>query len=109
MYEEQVSKLRVITDVFINPQVSDALSNAMLESLYTGALVLNGSWLKYSILDESGIVYYKYDSIEALGKALCSIIDCYESKKKETLFNKKKVYEISSWEYLRKKWLQLYS
>lgn len=109
MYEEQVSRLRVITGIFVNPQTTDALSNAMLESLYAGAAVANGSWLKYSILDDMGVLYYKFDTMDELGKVVSSLVDSIETIKKETIINRDKIYEISSWESLQKKWLALYN
>lgn len=72
--EEDIAKLRLISDILIQLQETDQLSGAMLETLYAGGYVITGSWLPYGILDEYGIKWSRINSIEKLAKLILNII-----------------------------------
>ena len=108
MDEETVSKLRVISDIFIHAQTSDALSCAMLEHLYAGSIVINGEWLKYSILDNNGIYYKTFKDFSLLSEVLDEVICNIAAEKLKVSNNRDLVSQISSWDYLRKYWIDLY-
>lgn len=52
MVYEDMAKLSLATDVYINARETDAFSNAMKEMLYAGAYMIQASWLKYQELDD---------------------------------------------------------
>ena len=80
MMEIKVSLLRAATDIFIHSQTTDALSCAMLEHLYAGSVVLNGSWLKYSSLDKNAIYYKSFDVLEKLPELLSETIEHFDDE-----------------------------
>jgi hypothetical protein len=46
---QDLALLRVVTDVYIHMPVTDALSGALTEALYAGAVSITGAWLPYGI------------------------------------------------------------
>jgi len=55
--DDNLSKLRLQTDIVLNIQVTDALSASITEHLYAGNILIAGEWLPYSIFSDYGIKY----------------------------------------------------
>lgn len=108
MSPEIVAKLRVACDIFVHPQTTDALSGTMLEYLFSGSIVINGAWLKYSILDKEDVYYKTFDSFENLSDILVETLNNFECELYLSSQNKEKIAKISSWKYLKEKWLALF-
>lgn len=104
MNEAQMAELYLATDVFINAQVSDALSFSMIEHLYSGSVVWNGSWLKYDFLEDNGIYNRKFD----LFQELMGVFKDYKNDKiavDNTVEDSKNVLrEYFSWDACLKRW-----
>lgn len=109
MNEDEVSGFRAITDLFINAQTTDAFSSAMTEHLYSGSLVINGSWLRYSILDEKGVYYLTFDSFDSLPSIVSKVVCDIQKEKEKASKNKEIISSFCSWNYWQDKWLQLYN
>jgi hypothetical protein len=78
--DENISRLRIISDLFINIRTTDQLSGSMLEHLFSGSVVLTGDWLPYKKLDDLFVYYYKvnFDNIKDI---LCFVIDNLKQEK----------------------------
>lgn len=109
MGEEEVSTLRAATDIFIHAQTTDALSCAMLEHLYAGSVVVNGSWLRYGTLTKNNVYYKSFDSFDSLSDAIAIVIDNINNEEELSSHNREIISQISSWDGLRPIWLKLYS
>lgn len=66
MSAEKVAFLRLITDLFIHVQTTDAANASLQEFLLAGATCINGKWLSYPYLESEGYPYYLCDSISDL-------------------------------------------
>ncbi|MCS0049298.1 hypothetical protein NB571_01370 [Vibrio parahaemolyticus] len=88
------ANITLITDIFIQLQVTDALSAAMQEHIYSGSNTITGSWLPYQDLDNAGVKYTKISSIDKLNTALSKIEDLSQM---ERVKNKEAIYMMSSW------------
>ena len=106
--ESQLPIFRLACDVFIHPQTTDSLSCAMMEHLYAGGVVINGSWLKYNVLDNNMIYYYQFDEFADLPNLLNSIIESIDKIKEQSAENRQKIDSFASWSYWRNKWALLY-
>ena len=107
--DEEVSRLRCATDIFIHAQLTDALSASMLEYLYAGALVLNGKWLDYEALAKNHIFYLTFTNFEELTTILKTVLgENSPSEVYATDQNKKILYAMNSWNAVKKSWLNLY-
>jgi hypothetical protein len=106
--EYDLCKIRIITDIFITIQITDALSSAIQEHLYTGALMISGEWLPYKILSEGGIFYFT-TKLESLTDTLTDTIKNHNYYKKKTLNNKLIIGNISSWNSRIPEWIKIYN
>lgn len=72
----QVAALRLITDLFIHVQITDAYNASLQEFLLAGSKCINGSWLKYPSLEFNGEPYIVcktiYDLSDCVRRGLMS-------------------------------------
>ena len=107
MSDEDVAHLRIITDVMINVQTTDAFSGSMREVLYSGGVVINGSWLPYQFIKNQGVYYEEVDKVKEIGAKVDLIIQNFNSFSKKAENNSEKIYELSSWSKTIKAWAQV--
>ncbi len=99
---ERNSVMCLATDIYLNLRDSDAFSNAMKEQMYSGSVMIQGSWLKYKELDDCNAPVVKIDSLNELHTALEDLASKTEIKEKIELFDP--IYNIFSIESVRKNW-----
>jgi site-specific recombinase XerD len=104
---EYNAQLRVLTDIAVNIQITDALSGSLQEHLYAGNLLLAGDWLPYRIFDEIDIFYQK-TSLNKLTESLSYCIDNLDILKEKTKDNPVKIRNLSSWESVAPVWANIY-
>jgi len=111
MDENEVACLRKSTDIIINIPKTDSFSAAMQESIYCKAIVINGAWLPYSLLDEKKIFYLKLDNtlMGSLSKLLIYIEKNYIELKKKNDTKYLRIKELSSWENNITNWTNIYN
>ncbi len=100
--------LRVVSDVLISIQVTDALSSAIQEYMYSGNIIITGDWLPYNLLKDNG-VFYITTSIEDLTETIKSTIDNIKTFKISCIDNKEILLRLSSWNEVIKKWESIYN
>lgn len=71
---EQVAALRLITNLFIHVQDTDAYSASLQEFLLTKACVINGKWLEYPSLERFGFPYYQCESLNNLSNDIRNVV-----------------------------------
>lgn len=101
MNETQIASLCALTNIFIHAQTTDSLSTSMIEHLYAGNAVLNGSWLKYSFLDQLKIKYFKFSDEESFNKKMSLIIN---NCKEKNIKNRNILLDKCSWDMCFNKW-----
>jgi glycosyltransferase involved in cell wall biosynthesis len=104
----EVAQLRKASDIMINLQISDQLSASMLESLYTGNIVIAGDWLPYKILEEKGIFMLKVSSVGEVGEKLLYTINNLRDLKQNYKENAQIIWNISSWDKNINDWIHMY-
>ena len=77
----------------------------MLEYLCGGTLVLNGSWLNYSELDDIDVEHIRFDNFDELSTKLVECI--YNIKCNDD--NANQIWTFMSWNERVCKWNALYS
>lgn len=104
---EEASKLRVLSDIMIQVQDTDVLSNSMLEYIYSDNIVITGSWLPY---DEIKDFIIQIDSINELGITLDNIIKNIDKIKEKYKHSNRRDYiqKHYSWKAVSKEWKKLY-
>ncbi|MBR7033791.1 MAG: hypothetical protein IKI03_09195 [Clostridia bacterium] len=104
MDSDTVARLRVASDVYINAQVTDALSTSMLEHIYAGCEVLVGSWLSYPELREWGVSIGEFADFNELAGLIEKRLVGQSANKEELERNHQILHRYLSWETCRKKW-----
>lgn len=66
----ELAKFRADTVILVQLQKHDALSAAMLETLYAGGRVVTGAWLPYDILRSRGVDWTEVQDLHELPQAL---------------------------------------
>jgi len=103
-----VGKLRIVSDIVITIQKTDALSSAIMEHIYAGGILIAGEWLPYKILDENG-VFYLTTPLESLNETVSDTIENYNSVKNKCMENNVRMAKLSSWNIAIKNWLAIYN
>ena len=105
---EKVAALRLITNLFIHIQNTDAHCFTMREFLLADTQVINGQWVSYPELEQYGKPYYTCESKEALKDVLASFlkrelpaIECPAALIKEL--------KQSSWDSVAQNWAEFYT
>ena len=81
--EEEVAKIRLVCDILLHAQPTDAASASFYECMYAGAICLNGSWLPYEHIPDYHYRVIEYDAIPQLTSIVQDIIEnfqCYKDK-----------------------------
>jgi hypothetical protein len=113
VYEEYLddnsnASLRLSSDIMLQLQENDQLSGAMQEHLFSGNVVITGTWLPYSFFDELGIHMIKIRQVEDAGGILYKVIMTLNDEKRKCLNNPDLIYNASSWEHTMDDWIKLY-
>ncbi len=100
-----VAVLRIVTDIFINFQITDACASTVMEYLYCNKLIINGTWLDYHILKEHGAFMYSVKGKEQLLELLIKLLDAPKEyliqKNKDVLRTAQFIYDDNkNWEML---------
>ena len=103
-----VGKLRIVSNILITIQKTDALSSAIQEHIYAGGILIAGDWLPYQILSENG-VFYLTTPLESLSETISKTIENYALLKNKCMENNVKTAEISSWNAVIKDWIAIYN
>lgn len=103
--DEEVAKIRLATDIYINAQTTDAFSGSVCENFYCANLVVNASWLKYEELEKYNVTYLEFDDFVSLSMILEEYLEGKISV--STLENKEKIEKLRSWKYCKEKWNQI--
>lgn len=108
MANEDVARLRLVTDIFIHAQTTDAFSATMQEYLYGGASVINGSWLSYKEIENIGIKCFKFSEFEELRDIISFISQNGKTLEMQKQQNKKLLYNLCSSDIVSREWNKLY-
>lgn len=105
--DKDVLRIRMVSDITINIQTTDALSSSITEHLLANNVVIVGDWLPYEIFNEMGIYYLK----TTLGNLDTTIISClnqYGQHKLKAKINRDLIYEKFSFEKNIDEWVDFY-
>lgn len=105
--DQEIVQLRIEADLVVNMQTTDAFSGSLQEHLFAENLLLVGSWLPYSILEEHKI-FYKTSDFDHLQINIEDCLDNLDKYRSQVCGNKEKIYNISSWEVAGKKMSEIY-
>lgn len=106
---DNMAHLSNASDILIQLQTTDQLSDSMLEYLYAKNILITGEWLPYASLINLGVYYHKISSIDNVGNELLLCLENYDKEKKMCCNNSEIVYGIADWEKNIGYWIALYN
>lgn len=104
IFGAELAKFRESTDVLIQIQRHDALSGAMLESLYAGACVITGRWLPYDDLRDAGVDWIEVESPAGVAGALQEALDRTVDAER----NRRIASSLARWSLVADEWMNHY-
>lgn len=107
--ESEVAKIRLVTDLFINSQTTDAFAGSVCEYMYTGTMILNAKWLHYKELDHYPFQYREYEAFDELPALIAESLDYLITREDpaKTGTAAEVIWELRSNERCRKKWMEI--
>lgn len=102
--DEEVAEIRIITDIYINAQKTDAFSGSVCENLFSKTVLVNAKWLRYKEFDKVKFKFIEFsdwmDLEDKLNKALNENVDLSS--------NSELIWSMRSWESCAPKWEEVY-
>lgn len=86
--EEGIAKLRLICDILIHAQPTDAASASVRECLYGGSIVVNGDWLRYDFIPDYEKRLIEYSDLKEVPGIITDIISNNEKYQTMRQYNK---------------------
>ncbi len=107
--DEMIAEITLITDIFINAQITDAQSATVCEHLYSRCVVFNPSWIQYDVLKKNSF-YLEYNCFEDLYQLLSNNIVKKENSQYRSYLedNERRLYKICSWNSYIPRWRNAY-
>lgn len=99
---DDLAKLRVATDVFINAQTTDAFANSFIENIYSKTMILNAKWLHYPELDIFPLYVKEFSDFSEIPLLLEQTID--DDKMEWNI----QCIKNRTWDNCRNKWAEVY-
>lgn len=106
---KQMATFNKAVDVFINAQITDAQSAAVIEHLYSGTVMLNPKWLKYDYLEKIGLFYLRYNAFEEINGIFEDVVENIEKYKKMASDNHGKMSGKFTWKKCKEEWDEVLS
>lgn len=100
---DELAKLRVITDIFINGQTTDAFCNSIKEYMYSKTQIINASWLHYPEIDTLQLKINEFSNFDQIPSLLEKQVN-----EEELEWNREIIGKNSSWETCRQRWAKIY-
>lgn len=102
--DEEVAELRIVTDIFINAQTTDAFSGSVCENLFAGTVLVNAKWLRYKEFEKYDFQYLEFSEFDEITGLVGRIL----GQKPDVSSNGRFIWELRSWERCAPKWEEVY-
>ena len=106
--EDDLVKMRLVSDVTINTQTTDALASSIKEAMVAGDIMLIGEWLPYDIYSELGVFYRKIQ-FSNLRTSIEETIENFDDLIAKSAVNETLIKNCATWEVLIQNWINLYT
>lgn len=104
MTDSQMACLHLLTDLFIHVQLTDVANSFIMESVYAGTTIINGSWLRYPEMEEDRMPYYLCSTIDELPQTIIQVLKDNPQKGS----NQKIIKSLSNytWPSVAERWVE---
>lgn len=104
---EEIAAIRLVSDVVVNIQKTDAFSGSLQGHLYCNNVLIIGEWLNYVPLDNNNVYYIK-TSIAELTSKIEGVLSDLPKYKDLCLGNHEKMANLTSWKAVLTQWAVAY-
>lgn len=104
---EQNLSMRIISDIAICIQNTDALAASVREHIMAGSVFIGGDWLPYTLFLNEGM-YFRPTSLDNLSNTIEDVIENIKEEKRKCLNNTDLMYNYSSWTRRGEDYLKMY-
>lgn len=94
--DEEISETKILSDITVNIQTTDALSSSIKEAMLANDVVLVGDWLPYGIYEEIGAFLIR-STMDDFLSSFENIIDDFEEFKSKNKNNRDVILKFASW------------
>lgn len=100
----EVADLRIMTDIYVNAQTTDAFSGSVCENLFAGTILINAKWLRYQEFKDYNFKFLEFRKIDEIGQ----LIKIAMKNEMDVSENKELVWQLRSWECCEPKWERMF-
>ena len=104
----ELAETKVISDITVNLQTTDALSSSIKEAMVARDVVLVGDWLPYDIYEKLG-VYFERSNLDDFFSRFETILDTMNEAVSKCEDNPLKVVKFASWKYITPQFVKNYN
>lgn len=104
---QDIAKIRLVSDVVVNMQDTDAFSGSLQDHLYCKNVLIVGEWLNYVPLDNADVYYIK-TSYDSLTDNITKVLTDLATYKQNCEDNYIKMKQLTSWECVLPRWADSY-
>ena len=104
MSDSEVADIRIITDIYVNAQITDAFSGSVCENLFSGTVLINAKWLRYQEFKDYDFKFLEFENFEEINQ----LIKVAMERQIDVSSNKELVWQLRSWECCAPKWERMY-
>lgn len=104
---EEITELRIISDITVNTQTTDALASSIKEAMVSGDVLLVGDWLPYDIYEEMG-VFYHTSNFESMEDNFRYVLEDVDKLQEQSAKNADIIRKFASWNVLIDTWINDY-
>ncbi len=97
--DEGISETKIISDITVNLQTTDALASSIKEAIVADDILLVGDWLPYGIYEDLGI-FFERSNLKNFKEKFINIVENIESYKKRCINNSPKIIKFASWKHI---------
>lgn len=105
----EIADYTKVTDIMVQLQTTDTLSASMQEHMYSGNIIITGSWLPYKPFKDIGVYFLEVSSVDKIGKKLVEVIEDINIHKQRCKKNTNLIRNFSSWENTVMDWIKIYN
>lgn len=94
--DKEIAEIRIISDITVNTQTTDALSSSIKEAFATGNILLVGDWLPYEIYENMNLFFVR-SSENKLLENFTFILNNYNEFKQKCMGNIEPILNFATW------------
>ena len=102
--DEEIADLRIVTDIFIHAQLTDAFSGSICENLFAGTILLNARWLRYQEFVDYNFKYLEFEEIDEVAQIIKEVLE----HGFDVSGNSNLIWKLRSWDACMPKWKRIY-